>query len=466
MIRPPSILIVDDMAASRQLLSDMLSGQGYNLALAASGAEALALAAAAPPDLILLDLMMPDIDGFQVCRTLRADPHTAHVPVLIVTALDDRASRLAGLEAGCDDFLTKPVDLLELRARARTIVKLNRFRLLLDEQRRFERLFDLSPNGLLIADGHGTIQHANAVMAQLVGVAEPAALAGLCLADLLAPVDRTPCVELLDAVVREQLAGAHLGASLVRRDQTCRPVELDAGWFEWAGAPAVQVVVRDVTDRKRAELLEEDRRRLAFDLHDDVAQTATAAFRQLERLQHQFRPRNPEARAELDRAVALVQRLMRETRNLLAGLRPTALDDFGLAAALRMHCASLAPDGLAVEVHETIGALRLESAVETGLFRIAQEALTNIRKHAGVSTARVALSAERGVLRLLVEDAGAGIAPAAGGPAPAGTRLGLRGMHERAALIGGRLSVDSEPGRGTRITAEIPLPSPHEEPYA
>lgn len=462
MIRPASILIVDDLAFSRELLSAMLSGLGHELVLASGGAEALELARARPPDLILLDLMMPDIDGLQVCRELRADGRTAHIPVIIVTALDDRASRLAGLDAGCDDFLTKPIDALELRARARTIVKLNRFRLLLDEQRRFERLFELSPNGLLIADAAGAIRHANAAMAALVGLPAPADLDGLALADLLAPADRPACASLLAAVARERLGAGHLDASLVRSDRTRRPVELDAGWFEWAGAPAVQVVVRDVTDRKRAELLEEDRRRLAFDLHDDVAQTATAAYRQLERLRHRYRPRRPEARADLDRAVDLVQRLMRETRNLLAGLRPTALDDFGLATALRMHCAALAADGLSVELRETIGPLRLEAAVETGLFRIAQEALNNVRKHAGTGCASLSLAAEGGVLRLVVADSGGGMLPSAG-PAPAGTRLGLRAMHERAALIGGRLCFDSEPGRGTRVIAEVPLVSLQEK---
>lgn len=464
MIRPASILIVDDLAASRELLSDMLSGHGYDLVLAAGGAEALALARSHPPDLVLLDLMMPDIDGLQVCRELRADSRTAQAPVIIVTALDDRKARLAGLDAGCDDFLTKPIDVLELRARVRTIVKLNRFRLLHDEQNRFERLFDLSPNGLLIADGAGVIRHANAAMARLVALPSPADLNGLRLADLLAVADRDGCAALLAAVVREQLSGAHLDAALVRRDRTRRPVELDAGWFEWAGAPAVQVVVRDLTDRKRAELLEEDRRRLAFDLHDDVAQTATAAYRQLERLRHRYRPRRPEAQADLDRAVELLQRLMRETRNLLAGLRPTALDDFGLVGALRMHCAALASDGLVVELQEAIGPLRLEAAVETGLFRIAQEALNNVRKHAGTGAASLSLTSQGDILSLVIADSGAGMQPCPE-PAPAGTRLGLRTMHERAALIGGRLSFDSRPGHGTRVTAEVPIATTHEEHY-
>jgi PAS domain S-box-containing protein len=465
MIRPPSILVVDDLPGSRELLCDMLDGHGYELLSAAGGAEALAIARARCPDLILLDVMMPDIDGFQVCRELRADPHTAHVPVIIVTALDDRKSRLAGLAAGCDDFITKPVDMLELRARARTIVTLNRYRLLLDEQQRFERLFDLSPNGLAIVDDRGAIRLANRALVRLAAVDTPAALDGLALADLLGADERERCAGWLAALIHDRCGEAQLSAQLVARDGRRRPVELDAGWFEWAGAPALQVVIRDVSDRKRAELLEEDRRRLAFDLHDDVAQTATAAYRQLERLRHRYRPRRPEARAELDRALELVRRLMRETRNLLAGLRPTALDDFGLAVALQMHCAALAADGLAVAYHENLGPVRLDAAVETALFRIAQEALTNVRKHAGTDRAAVSLLREGGCIQLTILDEGRGLT-LGDGPAPGGTRIGVRAMQERAALLGGSLRVESGPGAGTRVVASVPLPTQDKDPYA
>jgi PAS domain S-box-containing protein len=465
MHRPPAILIVDDLAPTRELLRDMLAGHGYELLTADGGAAALAIARARQPDLVLLDLMMPDIDGLQVCRQLRAAPSTAHVPVIIVTALDDQRSRLAGLEAGCDDFITKPVDMVELRARVRTIVTLNRYRTLLDEQRRFERLFDLSPIGLLIADDAGVIQLANPAMAVLVGAAASAELRGQPLALLLAADDQAHCGRLLAEVAAGQRSSAHLDAHLVRRDHARRPVELDAGWCVWAGETAVQVAVRDVSDRKRAELLEGDTRRLAFDLHDAVAQTATAAFRQLERFRHRHRPRRPAALAELDRALELLQRLMRETRSLLAGLRPTALDDFGLGGALRLHTAALAAEGLHVELDERLGPARFDPAVETAVFRIAQEALTNVRKHAGVSCARLALDVAGGAVRLCVEDAGRGLS-AADSPAPAGTRLGLRGMHERAALLGGRLSLASEPGRGTRVVAEIPVAPAQEHPDA
>jgi CheY-like chemotaxis protein len=133
------ILIVDDSDSARETLVDTLEGQGYELRQARGGAEALTLAAALKPDVILLDVMMPDMDGFEVCRRLRADPALAEAPVLMVTALEDRSSRLRGIEAGADDFISKPIDRAELRARVRTVTRLNRYRKLRDEHARLVR---------------------------------------------------------------------------------------------------------------------------------------------------------------------------------------------------------------------------------------------------------------------------------------------------------------------------------------
>lgn len=128
------ILIVDDQSLGREILASVLMPEGYAIHFAGSGPEAIAQAHNLIPDLVLLDVMMPDMDGFEVCRSLRADPRLALVPIVLVTALDDQASRIRGLEAGADDFLSKPVSRAELRARVRTITRLNRFRTLLDER--------------------------------------------------------------------------------------------------------------------------------------------------------------------------------------------------------------------------------------------------------------------------------------------------------------------------------------------
>ncbi|PDW02552.1 HD-GYP domain-containing protein [Candidatus Viridilinea mediisalina] len=131
---PALVLIVDDQALGREVMASALEADGYALRFASNGAETIALAQSIIPDLILLDVMMPEMDGFETCRRLRADQRLALVPIVMVTALDDCDSRIQGLEAGADDFVAKPFHRAELRARVRTITRLNRFRTLLDER--------------------------------------------------------------------------------------------------------------------------------------------------------------------------------------------------------------------------------------------------------------------------------------------------------------------------------------------
>ncbi|MEA2789663.1 MAG: two-component system, cell cycle response regulator [Acetobacteraceae bacterium] len=126
------ILIVDDVPANTRLLEAKLAAEYYQVTSARDGFEALAVARDWQPDLILLDVMMPGMDGYECCRLLKDDPITLHIPVVMVTALGEPGERLRGLEAGADDFLTKPVDYDTLMARVRSLVRLKR---LLDEWR-------------------------------------------------------------------------------------------------------------------------------------------------------------------------------------------------------------------------------------------------------------------------------------------------------------------------------------------
>lgn len=137
---PARLLIIDDEPMARTALEALLRRPGYELCLAANGMEGLARAAELRPDLILLDVMLPGMDGFEVCRQLRANPNLAEVPVVMISSLDDRESRLTGLRAGADDFISKPFDSLELQARVHTILRLNRYRRLVAERHEVERL--------------------------------------------------------------------------------------------------------------------------------------------------------------------------------------------------------------------------------------------------------------------------------------------------------------------------------------
>ncbi|MBP7687397.1 MAG: response regulator [Thermoflexales bacterium] len=161
MINTGTLLIVDDTPVGRDALAGLLFDQGYDVHQAETGPQALDLARDINPDVILLDVMMPGMDGFEVCQRLRADPRTAQIPVLLITALDDRDSRLRGIEVGADDFISKPYDRLELRARVRTITQLNRSRRLLLEQAQFEWVVTHAQDGYLIVDHHDRILYAN-----------------------------------------------------------------------------------------------------------------------------------------------------------------------------------------------------------------------------------------------------------------------------------------------------------------
>lgn len=147
-----TILIIDDEPIARDAIMGLLMTEGYQLETAVDGPTGLARAATLHPDLILLDVMMPHMDGYEVCRRLRADPALHDVPIIMVTALDDSDARIHGLEVGADDFISKPFNRLELRARVRTVMRLNRFRRLLNERQRFQWMVEQSNDGYLVLD--------------------------------------------------------------------------------------------------------------------------------------------------------------------------------------------------------------------------------------------------------------------------------------------------------------------------
>lgn len=157
----PTILVVDDEIVGRKALESLLIGRGYTLLFAANGEEAYTQAITHKPDLILLDVMMPGMDGYTVCRSLRDNPDVAEIPIIMITALDDHKSRLQGIEAGADDFITKPFNRAELRARIRTILRLNRYRRLYQQNIQFNWVIEHAEDGYVRLNAQGDIVFLN-----------------------------------------------------------------------------------------------------------------------------------------------------------------------------------------------------------------------------------------------------------------------------------------------------------------
>jgi len=278
------ILIVDDEASARLTLENLLFSEGYTLQFAQDGPDGLARARAWQPDVILSDVMMPGMDGFEFCRRIRHDANLGQVPIILITAIADRQARLIGLQAGADDFVTKPIDSVELRTRLRTLTRLDRFRKLNDERLKLEQthqalllahstlgesethfrtFIEQSADGVLLVDEQGTIMEWNPALVQMTGLTREQAI-GRTIWDIqyqmATPENRAGVTgDQLHNTLRRMLSGqseffgrvndAEIQTVYGERrfiQQTSFPIKTARGY-------RLGSVVRDITDRKRAE---------------------------------------------------------------------------------------------------------------------------------------------------------------------------------------------------------------------
>lgn len=136
----PRILVIDDESIARITIEALLTSEKYEMYFADNGDEGVTIASEIRPDIILLDVMMPGMNGFETCKRIRGMAELAEVPILLVTALDDRESRMLGLRSGADDFITKPYDIFELQIRIQNMTRLNRYRLLIEQRKEMDKL--------------------------------------------------------------------------------------------------------------------------------------------------------------------------------------------------------------------------------------------------------------------------------------------------------------------------------------
>ncbi|MDP9478497.1 MAG: PAS domain S-box protein [Actinomycetota bacterium] len=344
----------------------------------------------------------------------------------------------------------------------------------------------------------GTVTSWNLGAERIYGYAKEEVL-GRHLSFLLPPERPGEVREILEKIKRGEKVD-HYEAVRVRKDGrrlhvslTVSPVRDAAGNIIVGAA----TVARDVTERKRMEeelrrlneelerrveertarlarserqleglvaklvrAQEEERRRVAYEIHDGPTQVAAAVHQHLQAFAHAHaRCTSSAGRENLERALELAPLAVKETRRVIEGLRPTVLEDFGLAAALRRRVEALREEGWEIGYEDTLGVERLPAETEAVLYRVFQEALTNVGKHARTKRARVALWRLPGEVRLEVADEGRGFDPSAVASGNgSGERVGLCGMREGISLLGGEFGIVSEPSLGTALVAKVPMP--------
>ncbi|HJZ46391.1 MAG TPA: response regulator [Roseiflexaceae bacterium] len=488
---PPTILIIEDSLDGRQALQTLLAGQGYTLAFAENGPDGLSRAAELIPDLILLDIMLPGMDGLEVCRRLRANPPLAEVPIIMVTALDDRDTRLQGIMAGADDFISKRFDGTELRARVRTITRLNRYRRLVRERAKFERLVDLMPNGLLLADADGLISLVNPAMLDMLGARERQEVLGKSLLLLIEPEQRESCAAELARAVADPAAISQFETVFLRAGGTAFPAEIDIGHFVWNDEPLAYVVVRDITNRRRleAQLLQsrkmESIGRLAGGVAHDFNNLLTAIIGYAQ-LALDSLPASAQERADLHEIHHAATSAAQLTRQLLAFARqqriePRVFDANDLLAGLDKLLRRLIGEDieLVMLAAPDLGLIRADAGqIEQVLINLAVNARDAMPEGGKltIKTANIQLDQEyaRGhigvepgaYVLLVVSDTGIGMDESikryafepfftTKGPGR-GTGLGLATCYGIVEQHGGTIELSSEPGQGTAIKIYLP----------
>src|SRR5215207_4900137 len=349
-------------------------------------------------------------------------------------------------------------------------------------EKRYRAVVEQAAEGILLVDiSTKRVLDANTTYQGLLGYS-PAEISYLTLYDIL-PYSREDTDSYLGRMLdqSEYVIGE---LKHRRKDGSLVDVEVSANVIFDGAREIVCMVVRDMTERKRTEeelsrlnqelgererelhilatrivsLQEEERRRVAYEVHDGFTQTAAASYRRLQTFAEHHRPQSEEDREDLEDAMALVRRAVEEARSVIANLRPTTLEDFGLATAIRLQIEELQAEGFEASYEDTLGEECLSSTLEVNLFRVAQEALSNVRKHAKTDRVCVAIGHHEGVVRLEVRDWGRGFRPSgvrgSGGP---GETVGLSSMRDRVALLNGSLQIRSEPGLGTSVVAELPF---------
>lgn len=362
-----------------------------------------------------------------------------------------------------------------------------------EAQRRFRRLLESAPDAMILVDGSGRIVLVNAHAERTFGYG-PDQLLGQPITTLVPPALHDIARRALDAFFREPRLlplGIDPGREVVGRHHRGHdvPLQIALSPLETPGGVLAVAAIRDLTERKAADrqrehLYEElrrsrgrlavlstrllatqesERRAIARELHDEIGQALTAVSVNLQRLRTAA---DDGDRAEIvGESITITQETLRQVRDLSLDLRPSLLDDLGLGPALRWYAERQAQRcGFAVALADEIGDVRYPAPVETTCFRVAQEAITNVARHAGAHTVRVGIRREGDELHLVVEDDGVGFdVEAARDRATRGQSLGLLGMEERATLAGGRIDIASQAGTGTRVLVRLPAGGPQSD---
>jgi PAS domain S-box-containing protein len=485
------ILVVDDDPASLDLLAHLFKQAGHRVRAAPSPELALQSAFSFPPELIILDVRMPGMDGFEVARRLKQDPRTANVPIIFVSGQTDVADRVMGFEVGGVDFIIKPFQRDEVLARVRTHLMLRRALEEISTQNKVlearvrERTADLirerdlarcyvedAPVGIFIADAGGRYLDVNPAGCQLVRYSREELL-GMTIGDLAPPGDRPAHLDLFARFIQK----GEGSQELVLRQKNGTEILVSLKTVVLADK-RVMGFCSDITEQRRSALqavaraqeldlalkqlhglsahmhdsIEKERMTIASDIHDQIGASLTGANLLLNQL-NTLAPDLPQAGREV---LAQVQEIVSQTlissRGVYTRLRPPMLNDLGLVETCRWYLQDWAKKS-GIKVKQSLFRLPDEppESIRLDIFRILQELLTNVARHSGATQVSGSLTRGKNYVLLKVKDNGQGF-----DAERMHEGFGLRGIRGRLNRHNGSMQIDKT-SPGMEVSVQIPL---------
>jgi len=497
------ILVVDDAPENLRLLKDLLTSQGYKVRPASSGEDALEAVDQRKPDLILLDIKMPGMDGFELCRQLKQDTRIVDVPILFISASLDIKDQVRCFQEGGLDFISKPIRQEEVLARVETHLELYKVKQNLEalvdqrteELRKSEALFrgvfENAGVGIVYLDADKKIAEANDFFLNLFAY-DAESLRGSALTDLIYLDDREITIDYLERLMKMEIEAVQFEARFIPKGDGFRWGNFFIGSLhdENHCTTGFSIVLEDITTGKKLEeerdksekhlreshmrlrelsshlqhVREEEKKHIAREIHDEMGGTLTAIKLDAAWVKKKLGKQPQELTEKVGNLVGTIDSVIATTRRIVTELRPTLIDDLGIWAAVEWQVKEFEQrTGIACVLKNACDSCLYLNSCENTLFtqqisitlyRILQEALTNIARYASASQVNVGCRTSNGTVTFTIKDNGIGF----------DKRLiekpgahGIRGMYERAESVGGHLLVESEKDNGTRIAISLPM---------
>jgi len=468
---PGSLIVIDDEMETITPVCEFLSCCGYAVSSFTSGRDALKVMREQPFDLLLTDLIMPEMDGITLLRAaLDIDPSLIGI---IITGQGTIRSAVEAMKVGAFDYILKPLELKFLRqvvSRAMSVRRLQK------AESKYRSIFENAVGGIYQTSPEGRCITANRAFAYIMGYSSPEEMI-TSLEDMgrlyVEPGRRDEFARLL----RKNAVVTGFESQVYRKDGSTIWVSESALSVCTAGGNLdyYEGIIEDITIRKKAEeelrasreqlrnlsaylqsAREKERMYIAREIHDELGQTLTALKMDVFWLHKKFSPeqkpmleKTNSMSAQIDSAVETVRRISRE-------LRPGLLDDLGLTAAVEWQVGEFQQrTGIRCELVRDPDEIIVEQDISTAVYRIFQEAMTNIARHSDATMVKIFLEMKPDEILLQIKDNGGGISQE---KIESTTSFGLIGMRERVRILQGELKISGVKGGGTLVEATMPLP--------